>query len=202
VSGVVAMAGGVDHSVALKGDGSVWAWGLNTDGQLGDGSTTNRLSPVQVTGLSGAGKVAAGRYHSLAVTGGSMTATTSYGYDGLYRLTSVGGTGGTTSYEYDPVGNRQSMTRGSQTSYSYDRADRIATAGSVSYTVNANGNLVVRGTDSFGYDQANMLKTASVGGVSSSYGYDGDGKRASKTVGITTTGYVYDVNASLPRAAG
>ena len=47
-------------------------------------------------------------------------------------------------------------------------------------------------------DQANRLKTASVGGTGSTYAYDGDGKRASKTVGGTQTGYTYDVNASLP----
>ena len=55
-----------------------------------------------------------------------------------------------------------------------------------------------RGSDSFGYDQANRLKTPSVGGVSSGFVYDGDGKRASKTVGGNTTSYLYDVNASLP----
>ena len=69
------------------------------------------------------------------------------------------------------------------TGYGYDRADRITSAGGVSYTVDANGNLVSRGADSFGYDQANRLKTASVGGASSGFVYDGDGKRASKTVG-------------------
>ena len=84
------------------------------------------------------------------------------------------------------------------TTYSYDRADRITQAGSTSYRVNSNGNLVARGSDAFGYDQANRLKAASVGGTSSTYVYDGDGKRASKTVGSTQTTYTYDVNASLP----
>ena len=70
--------------------------------------------------------------------------------------------------------------------------------GGTTYTVDANGNLTARGSDSFGYDQANRLKTASVGGTASSYVYDGDGKRTSKTVGSTQTGYTYDVNASLP----
>lgn len=48
--------------------------------------------------------------------------------------------------------------------------------------MNANGNLVGRGSDTFTYDQANRLKSANVAGALSSYVYDGDGKRASKTV--------------------
>jgi YD repeat-containing protein len=64
--------------------------------------------------------------------------------------------------------------------------------------MNANGNLTARGNDDFTYDQANRLKTAVVGGVTSSYAYDGDGKRASQTVGGTTTRSVYDVGGGLP----
>jgi alpha-tubulin suppressor-like RCC1 family protein len=40
------------YAVARKGDGTVWAWGNNSTGQLGDGTTTNRLAPVQVQGLN------------------------------------------------------------------------------------------------------------------------------------------------------
>ncbi len=68
----------------------------------------------------------------------------------------------------------------------------------VSYTVNANGNVTARGSDSFGYDQANRLTSATVGGTTTTYRYDGDGKRASQAVGGSTTNYAYDVNASLP----
>ncbi len=67
LTGVVAVAAGYAHSIALKSDGSIWAWGFNYYGQLGDGTKTDRSSPVQVAGLSGVVAVAAGRYYSLAV---------------------------------------------------------------------------------------------------------------------------------------
>ncbi len=62
------LAGGEGHTLILKPDGTVWATGRNTHGQLGDGSNTQRTSPVQVSALSDVVAVAAGQYHSLAVT--------------------------------------------------------------------------------------------------------------------------------------
>jgi uncharacterized repeat protein (TIGR01451 family) len=63
----VAVAAGADHSLAILDDGSVWAWGRNDSGQLGDGTTRSNRVPVLVAGLSGAVEVAAGRGFSLAV---------------------------------------------------------------------------------------------------------------------------------------
>src|SRR3990172_3621138 len=63
----VAIAGEGDHSLALKNDGTVWAWGLNVSGQLGNGTNTNSNVPVQVTGLTGITAIAAGQDHSLAL---------------------------------------------------------------------------------------------------------------------------------------
>jgi alpha-tubulin suppressor-like RCC1 family protein len=54
------------HALALRGDGSVWAWGWNGDGQLGDGSVAARAAPVPVAGLAGVTQVAAGERFSLA----------------------------------------------------------------------------------------------------------------------------------------
>ncbi|MCL1983198.1 MAG: hypothetical protein FWG53_08975 [Clostridiales bacterium] len=61
----IAVAAGECHSLAIKDDGSLWAWGLNTDGQLGDGTTADRRRPVKI--MDGVVSVAAGSYHSLAI---------------------------------------------------------------------------------------------------------------------------------------
>jgi alpha-tubulin suppressor-like RCC1 family protein len=56
LSGIIAIAAdGFFGSVALKSDGTVWAWGFNNAGQLGDNSTATSLVPVQVVGPGGQG---------------------------------------------------------------------------------------------------------------------------------------------------
>src|SRR5688572_10141371 len=61
LSGVVAIAAGAHYSLALKSDGTVWAWGLNDVGQLGDATTTNRAAPTQVRSISSIVGIAAGK---------------------------------------------------------------------------------------------------------------------------------------------
>jgi len=58
---------GSGHGLAIKPDGTVWAWGNNIYGQLGDGTTTHRSTPVQVSGLTDVVSVAGGWAHSLAI---------------------------------------------------------------------------------------------------------------------------------------
>jgi hypothetical protein len=68
-SGVTAVAAGYYHTCAIK-SGALYCWGRNAYGQLGDGTTTDRTTPVAVTNMgSGAAAVAAGGYHSLGPEG-------------------------------------------------------------------------------------------------------------------------------------
>ena len=73
MAGIVAIAAGVEHSVALRRDGSVWTWGGNRYGQLGDGTTREQNAPVRVKGNGGEGylagitAIAAGVGHTAAL---------------------------------------------------------------------------------------------------------------------------------------
>ena len=68
------IASGENFTIALKSDGSVWAWGDNTYGQLGNGNFESSQGPIPVLAvdatkkLSGVFKIAAGKYHALAMT--------------------------------------------------------------------------------------------------------------------------------------
>ncbi|MDT5270659.1 MAG: hypothetical protein QOH49_2845, partial [Acidobacteriota bacterium] len=68
VSGIVAISAGGGHNLALKSDGTVWAWGSNTNGQVGNGTYTQTIwDAVQVGGLSNVKAVVAGPSYSLAI---------------------------------------------------------------------------------------------------------------------------------------
>jgi alpha-tubulin suppressor-like RCC1 family protein len=72
VAGIGGAASGVSaggaHSCAEVADGSVWCWGANDSGQLGDGTTVDRATPARVAGAAGA--VSAGALHTCASAAG------------------------------------------------------------------------------------------------------------------------------------
>ena len=73
--GIGAVAAGMDHTLLVTSGGGVAAWGRNSAGQLGDGSTNTRISPVTLSGVGGIVRVAAGDRHSLALnTDGTVLA--------------------------------------------------------------------------------------------------------------------------------
>lgn len=96
-SGVKQIAVGGDHACALTTSNAVKCWGDNSIGQLGDNTTTNRKTPVQVSGLtSGVASIGSGSYHTCAVL--ESGAVKCWGYNGSGRLGD-----GTTTTRNTPV---------------------------------------------------------------------------------------------------
>ena len=91
-SGVVAAAAG-EHSLFVKEDGSLWVMGLNTNGQLGDGTITSKLVPTKILD-SGAMDVAASGIHSLLLKKDGSVWATGSNYKGELGTGKFGGSSG------------------------------------------------------------------------------------------------------------
>ena len=98
------IAAGSYHSLAIKTDGTLWAWGGNGLGELGDDSGSARSSPIQTTaGGTDWKRVAAGSYHSMGIkTDGTLWV---WGYNLFGALGD-----GTTDSKYSPVQTAASGT--------------------------------------------------------------------------------------------
>jgi len=84
LSNIVAISSGGSHVLALRNDGTVWAWGVNANGQLGDGSITQRNFPVQVMNLTNVIAISGGPAYSLAArSDGTVWA---WGLNSSYQL--------------------------------------------------------------------------------------------------------------------
>ena len=66
---------GNEHSLALRSDSTLWVWGRNTEGQLGDNTTITRLAPVQEFTHGRWISASAGQFHSLAMRAGRVHAS-------------------------------------------------------------------------------------------------------------------------------
>ncbi|MBK8657880.1 MAG: hypothetical protein IPN22_03125 [Bacteroidetes bacterium] len=92
----LSISAGFNHSAAVLSDGTVRTWGYNGNGQLGDGSTTTRVTPVVMSGISTAVEIASGDNHTmLRMSDGTLRAC---GYNGQGTLGD-----GTTTTRLTPV---------------------------------------------------------------------------------------------------
>jgi alpha-tubulin suppressor-like RCC1 family protein len=94
---VTDIATGEAHVLALKDDGTVWTWGNNNYGQLGDGTTSDNGAPKQVSGLNNVKSIAAGLFYSVALKNDGTVWT--WGYNRYGQL----GDGEFSRYEPRPV---------------------------------------------------------------------------------------------------
>jgi alpha-tubulin suppressor-like RCC1 family protein len=67
IAGIVAVSAGNSHSMALRKDGTIWIWGENRFGELGDGTTITRSSPKQLQGLNNIIAIGASQFFSMAL---------------------------------------------------------------------------------------------------------------------------------------
>ena len=83
-------ATGYQHSAYLAADGTVWAWGDNSYGQLGQGNFTPLTGPVRVPGLNNIIEISTGFYHTLALTSNGQVYAWGYNYDAELGQGAVG----------------------------------------------------------------------------------------------------------------
>ncbi len=135
------IAAGQNHMLALKKDGTVYAWGLNNYGQLGDNSQITKYAPVQVLGEDGIGVlenivyIAAGQNYSAAINAKGEVYTWGFNTNGQLG-------DGTSTHKYTPVRVKANLTGILQIACGANHMLALKTDGSVYvWGYNTNGQL-------------------------------------------------------------
>jgi RHS repeat-associated protein len=175
--GATTVMAGIDQSVAQTDGSGMKSWGYNVDGRLGDGTTTQRATPVSVSGLSqNVNSITTGFNHSCALVDGEQK---------CWGSNSFGQIGdGTTTQRLTPT----DVVAGAMATYTYgDSAHKhavTALSSGETYTYDANGNMIQRVEGGLTYTQAfdieNRLISVAVSGQTTQFVYDGDGNLVKK----------------------
>jgi alpha-tubulin suppressor-like RCC1 family protein len=111
------ISGGIQHSVALREDGTIWAWGRNVEGQLGNNTSVSSASPISVVGgITDWTSVSAGGYHNVALRANGTLWAWGNGTPGqlgngtvLNSSSPVSVIGGITDWVYISAGNQHNV---------------------------------------------------------------------------------------------
>ena len=171
----------------MRSDGTIVAWGYNLYGQLGDGTTTDRSSPVTISGLGAVSKISGGTFHGLALrTNGTVAA---WGYNVYGQLGN-----GTTTDSLTPVtvSGLSGVVKLDASRYS---SNAITSTGDLyTWGYNSFGNLGDNSTNNYrttpvlaqGFLDLNSTPLATT------FAYAADGMRTNKTTGDIPTTFVWD----------
>jgi alpha-tubulin suppressor-like RCC1 family protein len=160
----VAGAFGGQHSLALRSDGTVWGWGGNYFGQLGDGRVVDTvLAPVQAVGLAGVSQIVAGEGSSLALAGGRV-----WTWGGNYF-----GQLGDGTFNDHPSPIQLALLGVTQISTGYSQSAAVLADGTVrSWGANFHGEVGSGSTDTFVPAPASVRGLTSVASVAPGFGFD------------------------------
>jgi alpha-tubulin suppressor-like RCC1 family protein len=185
------IACGYYHITSIKTDGTLWTWGRNNNGQLGDNSITNKSSPVQtIAGGTNWKQVAAGQYHTAAIkTDGTLW---TWGYNGNGQLGD-----NTITHKSSPVQTIAGGTNWKQVACGYHTA-AIKTDGTLwtwgnnsygqlgdnSFTYKSSPVQTIAGGTNWKQVAAGQYHTAAIktDGTLWTWGYNGNGQLGDNTI--------------------
>ena len=122
ISGFRSVAVGELFACALKNDGTVWCWGDNSEGQLGNGGVADSSTPIQVAGITSATAIAAGARHACVVAAGAVKCW-GQGADG--RLGSSRASGGLAPVDVPGLTNVSRISAGFAHSCALDTSAKL-----------------------------------------------------------------------------